>query len=196
MPKKTSAAEPEQKSTNFSTILPLNTLKIDSTRDLCALFDEDDEEDVSYSPLKTQAPSKTISPPPQPATKSLPPPPQPSTAAIRPLSTKSSAPPKAATTKKTTQSIDHVTKCPSCNIVYTEKGANRRIVDSCGHGICVKCVVLSNSCNVCESEKTTRNNKFDDEDLESLADLMDSPESDFKPKATTTTTMNNQKYFK
>lgn len=27
-------------------------------------------------------------------------------------------------------------------------------MDSCGHGICVKCVVLNNSCLVCEGENT------------------------------------------
>ena len=54
-------------------------------------------------------------------------------------------------TKPKTIEVDHVNRCPSCKSTYSEKGANRRIVDTCGHGICVKCVVLNNNCLVCES---------------------------------------------
>lgn len=58
-------------------------------------------------------------------------------------------------TKPKTIEVDHVNRCPSCKSIYSEKGANRRIVDTCGHGICVKCVVLNNNCLVCESQSSS-----------------------------------------
>ncbi|RMZ97471.1 RecQ2B, partial [Brachionus plicatilis] len=46
-------------------------------------------------------------------------------------------------------SIDHKEFCPSCKCKYTN-GANRRLIDACGHGACFCCIMKQEKCVVCE----------------------------------------------
>jgi hypothetical protein len=131
------------------------TLNIESTSDLNALFDDDDDnnddfnnkncnlkknDNNNYSPIESSSisSSKMVALEKQPAPSNL-------------LPNKPQSTAKFSNEKKEILP-DHFTQCPSCKSTYTEKGNSRRIVDSCGHGVCFKCVVSEKSCFVCANQ--------------------------------------------
>ena len=121
--------------------------------DLEALFDEDDDKATtnnfqdtnSYSPIES---TSTVSLPPVSSNQKIPVLPNLPNRPYTNPSTKDND-----TNKQNT--LDHLTQCPSCKIKYTEKGNTRRMMDTCGHGICFKCVVTGNNCFICTNSNET-----------------------------------------